>query len=668
VASCFTGGAASLAARTGLLLVITVLAYWPAFHAGFVWDDDKYVTQNPLLTAADGLYRIWFSAHTQSQYFPLVYTSFRYERLLWGLNPLGYHLVNVLFHGLNAVLIWLVLVRLKAPAAWLAAAIFALHPVNVESVAWIAELKNVESVFFCLLALLAWMEFTGRPAASSWRYYALALAAYALALFAKTTACTLPAAMALVLWLRRERFGWPRVLQLLPFLLWGLVMGLVSVWWEGQLGADQGADPPASFAQRLLIAGRALWFYPGKLLWPSHLCFSYPRWEVHAADALQYFPLFACLLAAAAGWFWRRKIPRGAMAGLVFFVAALAPLLGFLNEYTFRYTYVADHYQYAAAVGLIAVAAAGLEFACGWLALTKQTAWAFQGALLAVLGCLTWQQCGAYHSSETLWRNTLQNNPGSWMAHHNLGEDLFEAGRLDEALEQFRAAAELHPGGDKEQGDLGLALMQKGNYPEAIDHLKAALSINPDLYAVHNGLGLAYSRTGHAEWAEASFRQALKLQPEASGVWLNLAQVLAREGKTDEALQCCRKAAALAPNQVEPLFRLSERLLDTQRFDEAALVCKQALKLFPNQPGLFINLGNALAGQTNYSGAVVEYQKALALDPANAASHYNLGAVLKAAGKTAEARAEFLEALRLKKDFPQAQKQLLLLSMAARNP
>lgn len=660
------------------LILLAGLAYWPALHGGFVWDDDKYVTENPLLTAPDGLWRIWFTAHLQSQYFPLVFTTFKLERLLWGLNFLGYHAVNICLQCANAVLFWLVLRRLKLPAAWLAAAIFALHPVNVESVAWITELKNVESAFFCLLAMMAWLKFieargpqkrdametseAGNQKSGIWLWYALALGAYALALFAKTTACVLPAALALVLWLRRERFAWARVLQLLPFVVWGVIMGLVSVWWENQLGANEGIEAPLSFMQRLLLATRAPWFYAGKLLFPVHLCFSYPQWELNPSDGSQYLPLFAVVAFGAMAWFWRNKISRGAFAGLLFFLAALSPLLGFINEYTFRYSFVADHYQYLAAMGLIALGAAGLRRALATLGANLAARTAVQVLLLAALGSLTWRQCGVYKDSETLWQATLKENPNSWMAHLNLGVDLFKAGRLDDALNEYQQAVLLHPNGDTEQGNYGMALLEKGRYVEAIEHFNAALALNPNMFSVHNGLGLAYFKTGHPEQAEPHYRRALELQPTASGVWLNLAQVLARRGQVEEALQCCRKAASLAPRDADPLCRLEELLAQNQEFEESAAVCREALKLSPNRADIMIDLGNALAQQRNYLEAVAVYEKALALNPDNASYHYNLGCVLGAAGKVTEARRELREALRLKANFPQAQRQLFLLA------
>jgi hypothetical protein len=195
--------------------------------------------------------------------------------------------VNILFHGLNAVLVWMVLCRLQVPAAWLAAAIFALHPVQVETVAWVAELKNAESLCFYLLALLTWMKFVDPVGPRQWRFYVLALVAYLLALLAKTTACTLPVAMVLVLWLRGERFAWPWAAQILPFLIMGVGMGLVTVWWEKHLGDyTESFGLSFGFMQRLLIASRALWFYAGKLIWPAHLTFSYPQWQINTADPM----------------------------------------------------------------------------------------------------------------------------------------------------------------------------------------------------------------------------------------------------------------------------------------------------------------------------------------------------------------------------------------------
>ena len=285
-----------------LLVAAVILAYQPAWNAGFIWDDDEYVTHNPLLTAPDGLRRIWFSTDSPSQYFPLVYTNFRAQHALWAFDARGYHWVNIVLHAINALLVWRLLARLAIPGAWLAAVVFALHPLQVESVAWITELKNVQSLFFSLLTVLLWLRFveqsekttdnrtTTAPTASAHslpatRYsllftYAAALACHALALFSKTTACTLPAALVLVLWIRRRPLDLRRWLQIVPFVLLGLVMGLVSVWWERHQQGTVGDEFSYGAIDRLLIAARALSFYFGKFLWPDNLTFSYPLWTI----------------------------------------------------------------------------------------------------------------------------------------------------------------------------------------------------------------------------------------------------------------------------------------------------------------------------------------------------------------------------------------------------
>ena len=342
------------------LLVITVVAYHPAWHAGFIWDDDVYVTGNPLLTAPDGLWRIWFSLDCPSQYFPLTYTTFYLERGLWGLNPAGYHWVNLLLHAANALLVWWVLARLRVPGAWLAAAVFALHPVQVESVAWITERKNVLMGFFFLLTICAWIKFIDEPGRRRWRFYILGIAFYALALSAKTTACTLPAALLLILWLKKIPIGWRRLAQVAPFMALGIGMGLLTMWWERYHMGTHGQAFEIPPVERGLIAGRALWFYAGKLLWPANLMFSYPRWTISASDPRAYgWPLATAILGVVI-WRARRQLGRSMEVAALFFAATLCPVLGFIMLYTFQYTFVADHYQYLACIGPVALAVAGM--------------------------------------------------------------------------------------------------------------------------------------------------------------------------------------------------------------------------------------------------------------------------------------------------------------------
>ncbi len=461
-----------------IFIVLAVfIAYLPALGGGFIWDDDAYVTNNPLLTAPDGLWRIWFSAHHQSQYFPLVFTTLRIEYHLWGLHPLGYHVVNVLLHSFNALLAWQVLRRLALPGAWLAAAIFALHPVQVETVAWITELKNTESTFFYLLALLAWIKFAGTH---SWRFYALAFSLYVLALFGKTTACTMPAVMLLVLWLKHPSVNWQRWIQVIPFWAAGLAMGLLSIWWEKHLGDYQARyDLSFSWLERLLIATHAVWFYAVKLFWPIHLTFSYPRWDINAGNPWQYLWTVGCTLVAALLWLGRHALGRGPVAAVVFFVAVLSPMLGFIPLFTFYYTFVADHYQYLACLGPIALfAGAATHFSEKWrIHFSARYVSAF--LLLLVLAALTWRQAGAYQNLETLWRDTLAKNPASWMAHTNLGRLLTAQGNLAEAETHYREALQLQPLDGDIPYNYGNMLVKAGRLDEAITAIPAGIAIEP---------------------------------------------------------------------------------------------------------------------------------------------------------------------------------------------
>lgn len=551
----------------GLLLVLFIfLAYLPAFHAGFIWDDDRYVTDNPLLSAPDGWRRIWFSFDSPSQYFPLTYSVFRLQYDLWGLVPAPYHAVNLLVHAANVLLLWQLLRRMAIPAAWLAAAIFALHPVQVESVAWISELKNLLSLFFILLALLAWLEFIKKERAADWRWYGLALGAQALALTAKSSACTLPAALLLLLWLRHQPIRWPRLAQMLPFLALGAVSGLLAMWWERFHQGTEGQGFALTFPERLLVASHAIWFYLGKLVWPAQLLFSYPRWTLNPADPLAYGWLAATLAVVVIILLGRRRVGRGPEAALTFYVLTLSPLLGFIMLFTFLYSFVADHYQYVACIGPIALAAAGIVRAGDRFARTvpylKQAVCAL---LLLVLGLLTWRQCGIYSNSETLWRATLQGNPGSWMARVNLGEYLASQGRLEEAVSLWQQALKLNPADAPALYDLGVAASQIGHLSEAVEDYRRALEIEPGFTKAANRLAwlLAASPEPAIQNAPEAVRWAERAnqlsQNSDATVLATLAAAYAAAGRFPEAVAAAQRSLQLAPAQTDDAFMASLR-------------------------------------------------------------------------------------------------------------
>jgi len=581
-----------------LLFLAVIFTYQPSWQAGFIWDDDAYVTENPLLSAPDGLSRIWFSRDSPSQYFPLTYTIFRFEHALWGLNAAGYHWGNILLHAVNGLLLWRLLRNLGVPGAWLGAALFALHPVQVESVAWITERKNVMSLFFSLLTVLAWVKFVDGPLPRRWRFYALALACHALALFSKTTACTLPAALVLILWLRKKPLNLARWCQIAPFVLFGLAMGLVTVWWERFHQGTQGELFHFSLLKRILLASHALWFYVGKLVWPANLLFSYPRWTIDPSAAVAYGWLAAALAAAVGLWLLRDRLGRGVIAAAAFYVATLSPLLGFVMLATFLYSYVADHYQYVACIGPLALAGAGLA----WVArrLPERSQWlgpGLAGTLLLCLAGLSWQQSGIYQDSERLWRATMRGNPESLLAAYQLGNALVRKGSLDEGIRYYLAVLSRSPEDADLRYNLANALLRQGRLDEAIGQYEAVLRQRPRDAEAHLNLGNALVQAQRLNDGVSHIQTALTLRPGFPAACQTLgyvAWVLATSPAPgirdpERAIALAQQADRLSGEVNPTIIRsLATAYAEAGRFNEAAAAAQRgvALALNQNNPAL----------------------------------------------------------------------------------
>src|SRR5213596_2986195 len=585
-----------------ILCALTFVVYQPAWNGGFIWDDDAYITNNELLTAPDGLRRIWFSLDSPSQYFPLVYTTFRIEHGVWGLNSTGYHWVNLVLHVANALLVWLVLARLKVPGAWLAGAIFALHPVQVESVAWITERKNVLMGFFFLLTLLAWVAFLDENTKRPWLYYGLALILYLLALSAKTTACTLPVALFLILWLQNKRISWERIFQINPFFVLGIASGLLAIWWERyHQGTSRAIFTFLSPIERVLVASRAIWFYLSKLAWPSNLTFIYPRWDIAPTYLLNYAWPLAGVLAGGAIYFLRRYVGRSVEVAAAFFVATLSPVLGFVMLYTFRYTFVADHYQYLACVGPIALASAGIVGLAD--ALKQQRAFIRSAALFAVamLTVVTWRQTSMYGDVETLWRTTLARNPECWMADTNLGIVLLEKGQVDDAIAHYRHALQLQPNWWDAEYNLGTALLSKGEVDEALVHSEKAVTMQPNDPDAQVALGSALLEKKRIDEAIMHYQEALAMRPDYFLARYGLGRALLEKGELDTAIQHFRAALLIRPEHADCHTVLAVALDEKGETAEAIQHYEKALEISPKSIPALTNLGWLIATCSNGS-------------------------------------------------------------------
>ncbi|MBV8279386.1 MAG: tetratricopeptide repeat protein [Verrucomicrobia bacterium] len=595
----------------GLILILAlVLAYAPVWRAGFVWDDGQFLTANPCIVGPLGLKEIWTTRY--ADICPLVLTTFWVEHALWGLAPLPYHLLNVLLHGACAIVLWRVLRRLRAQGAWLGAALWALHPVGVESVGWITEMKNTESGLFFLLSILFFVRWLGAKelegrTGGGWDY-TLTLLFAALAMAAKSSTVILPVVLCLCAWWMEGRWHWRNVMRGFPIFLMAIAASALPIWSQGwQLATVTDPQWVRTWPQRLAAAGDAVWFYLGKLLWPNRLMAIYPRWQIDAAQWVSYLPLLAVIVIFSIFWLKRALWSRAYFFAFAYFIAALLPVLGLIDNYVFHYSFVFDHFQYLASIGPLALAGAGLARFSDSIIATKP--WLQLGVcagLLLLLGIATWQRTWVFNNEEALWTDAVSKNPNCWAGHYNLGFVFLQKGQVDKAVERFQKALEINPDLKEAHNNLGSALLKKGQVDQAVAQFQKALEIDPRYVEAHNNLGLALFKKGQVDQAVA------------------IGLALFQNGQVDQAVAQFKKASEIDPNSFMTHYRLGVALFREGRPDEA----------------------------------VAEYQRALKINPNFLEAHYNLGLILFKKRQTDGAITQFLEVLRLKPDFSPARDNL----------
>ncbi len=636
-----------------LVGAVVAAVYGRTLGGAFIWNDGDYVTA-PGLRSLGGLGRIWAELGATEQYYPLLHSAFWVQYRVFGDNPAGYHGVTLALHAGAAVLFALVLRRLAVPGAWLAGVLFAVHPVHVESVAWITEQKNTLSLVFYLGSALAYLGYDDRRNRGA---YGLALGLFVLSLLCKTVTATLPAALLVALWWRRGRLRWREdVAPLVPWLALGAGAGLFSSWVEQRYLGAQGGDFVLPPWERVLVAGRAFWFYLGHLVWPAGLNFVYPRWEMAATAAGPWLGVAGGLALGAGLWALRGRT-RGPLAAYLLFGGSLFPVLGFVNLYGALYSWVWDHWQYLADLGPLALAAAGMVWVHRRLGLGRGGP-VLAGLLIALLGALSWRHSAMFRDDRTLYRTTLARNPGCWMAHNNLAKILAgtPAG-VPEALDHYAAALRIKP--DYAEAHLSLAdelARLPGRMPEALAHYEAALRIRPGFAEAHyNFANILATIPGRTAEALAQYEAALRIKPDFVPAHLNLANELAKlPGRTPEALAHYEAALRIRPDFVEAHNNLAGELARLPgRLPEALAHYEAAVRLDPAFAEAQANLATLLAtipGRT--AEAVAHYEAALRLKPDVAETHYDLANVLAMRpGRTAEALAQYEAALRIRPDF-----------------
>jgi tetratricopeptide (TPR) repeat protein len=478
--------------------------------------------------------------------------------------------------------------------------------------------------------------------------FVLSLVFFILATLSKPSVVMLPFVIALCIWWMRGKIRWRDALPLTPF---ALISALASAWtiWEQRFHARAvGPDWAQTFPERMIIAGKAIWFYLGKLVWPHPLIFIYPRWDLDSSKVLAYLPLLAALAGLVVLWLIPTKWSRALLFAAAYYVVSLFPVLGFFTVFFFRYSFVSDHFQYLASMGPLALAGAGIATVAGRLCETPRELasdtvplqnWgnnfagsrakaglsvALCGIVLVSLGFLTWRQTAEYHNLFALYTATLRKNPGCWMAHYNLGIVLSEQREAEQAIDHYRQAVDLRPDYAEAHYNLGRLLVEKGQLDDAIAHYEKAVAINPADAEAQNNLGVSLFGIGRADDAIAHYQKALEIQPDYAEASCNLAGALIGKGDLDGAIAQYTACLAAIPDQEDARYNLASALLRRGRIDEAILQYQKLLQVHPDSADAHANLGSALLAKRRVRDAMAEYTKALQISPENLPALSNL--------------------------------------------
>lgn len=569
----------SRTARAILLVVLTFATYTPVLRGRFIWDDDTLITDNPIIKNGDGLRKLWFTTEALD-YYPMTGSLYWLEWRAWGNNATGYHVVNVLLHAANAVLVWMVLRRLKIAGAWLAALVFAIHPVNVATAGWVSEQKTTLSMLFAAIAVLFWLRFydNGR-----WHGYGLSLAAFLLALLSKSAIVMLPMVLLGCVWWTRGRVRWKDAGHCVPFFVASLVLGLVTVWFQYHRAMQGVPVRSDTFLVRLAAAGWVPWFYLYKALLPLNLMVIYPKCQIDPGHWLSYAPGAILVVGFLVSLRNRKTWGRPVLFGLGYFVVMLFPVLGFLDQSFYNYSLVADHWQYYSIVGVIALAVVAGDKACRRMS-QRHRRWGtvVAVAVAVVLGAASWQRSGVYASDERLWRDNVAKNPRAWLAWLNLGLNMKWAGHPDAALGYLEQAQQINPEDPDVNASLGHVLLQVGRTREAVPHLEQALRVDPDNADAHNNLALALLQLGRAREAIPHLEHALRINPDDADTHVNLGNALFQQGNVSEAFSQYQQAMRLNPNSPLAHADLGVALEKMGRNPEAIEQYRQALRLNPD--------------------------------------------------------------------------------------
>ena len=637
-----------------LLILFCFITYSPIWNGGFILDDDVLITSNQATHASNGLWIIWTNKdYADYDYFPMTSTLFWLEWRLWATHALGYHLVNVLIHGLAAVVMWRVGLALNIVRPWLVAMIFAIHPVGAESVAWISEGKNTLSLLFYLVALLLYLKYDNNGRMS---YYFLAIIMYVMGLLSKTSIITLPLILLLFAWWRKQNLFLIDLVRAVPFFILSLIFGVITIRFQHpDLTNYISFNSDASWMVRLGLVGHVVWFYVVKAFWPFSLMMLYPQWELKSYELSWYFLTLLFVLLFGILWCQRRSWGRVPFFGLTYFLIMLLPTLGFFNMSWMKYSFVADHFEYLALPGMIGLAVAGGEAIINrfgsYTFLIRPMVWV---PILAFGGWQTWRQSVIDGDKETLWRANLEKNATCWGAEDALGIALCEKGKIDEAIPHIQKALKINPNISELHNNLGFALFKKGEVAAAITHLKKAITLNPNDGRLYINYGLTLLQNGQMKEAITEFKKGLEMNPNYAEGYNCLGDVLFQEGQLDKAIFLYQKALEIDPDIADAHNNLGNILVQQGQMEDAALQFKKVLEIDPKSAEAYYSLGNIFAAGGQMDKAISQYNTALKINPRHVQAHYNLGVALYKQEKLDEAMVQFKKTVELDANHAQA--------------
>ena len=638
--------------------------YFPALSGEFLWDDVIF-SEEKTIHDWSGLWDIWFAPTeiTEVHYWPVTYTTFWLEHKLFGLDPVGYHIVNCILYFISVVLIWRLLLKLEIPGAWAISMIYTVHPLHVESVAWLIERKDLLSALFYLGAVHVWLRFRESP---NLKTYALTLGLYALGMLSKSIVVTLPAALLVLLWWKQERVSAQDIMRLLPFFAIGFAIALGDYLFYLEREAKE-LDLAYSFLERVLIAAQAVWFYVGKLLWPTSLVVIYPHFDVSVDNLVAWLSVAAAVGVFILLWSFRHRIGKGALAGVAFFVITLSPSLGFVDYRYMEFSFVADRHQYLAGLGLISVLVGGAVHAMQpHIASFKPVAMSGFAVLVIGLGILTWRQAAIYQDGITFFRYIVAHNPTAYDGYHNLGSALSKADRIEEGYEASLKSLEHQPNKAETHSNIAAALVLEEKYDEARESLKRALELDPMSDAAWQNYGSLLFKQQHYEEALAAFQEANALIPDSIQIHRGIADSYYELGNHTKAVEWIDRTLALTPApsvrddlselSVKILLKLGRieeaekrlldvgqignkehiwRLLELQKMftkqgdtEGASVYLRRLLKLSEGNPRALQDVADTLREQKQYAEALEIYKKILAIDLYFAQAYGGMGDAL----------------------------------------